>query len=187
MLVRKTSRCTAKSHHHFPHKPRDVPQNPTTIFLTASVSQNARIRFSRAPGMAHEEPAPLRRGRGSALVLLCLYASPSIAFTPNPKPVAADPRLISAQGLRGITCKILPDDRARAIPLVIPQSRLWVEKFIIGLNLCPFAQQPFKKDTIRYAISGACLGLLRARKITVAASRSRLKLNSCPFLQNIRC
>jgi len=52
-------------------------------------------------------------------------------------------------------CKILSDERASVIPVVIPQSKLWVDKFIIGLNLCPFAQLPFKKKTIRYAISGS--------------------------------
>ena len=55
----------------------------------------------------------------------------------------------------GWACKILSDERASVIPLVIPQSKLWVDKFIIGLNLCPFAQLPFKKKTIRYAISGS--------------------------------
>ena len=52
-------------------------------------------------------------------------------------------------------CKILDDQKAAGIPLVIPQSKLWVEKFIVGLNLCPFAREPFKNDKIRYAISGA--------------------------------
>jgi hypothetical protein len=67
----------------------------------------------------------------------------------------ARPCQVVRRGFGGWACKILSDERASVIPLVIPQSKLWVDKFIIGLNLCPFAQLPFKKKTIRYAISGS--------------------------------
>jgi hypothetical protein len=67
----------------------------------------------------------------------------------------ARPRQVFRRGFGGWACKILSDERASVIPLVIQQSKLWVDTFIIGLNLCPFAQLPFKKKTIRYAISGS--------------------------------
>lgn len=62
------------------------------------------------------------------------------------------PRLHSR---RGWTCRILSDEKAAGVRLVIPQTKLWVDEYIIGLNLCPFANEPFKKNTIRYAISDA--------------------------------
>ena len=35
---------------------------------------------------------------------------------------------------------------------VIQQTKNWVEKIVIGLNLCPFASQPFKNDAIEYTV-----------------------------------
>jgi len=33
--------------------------------------------------------------------------------------------------------------------------RCWIERVVIGLNLCPFARQPYAADQIRYAVSTA--------------------------------
>lgn len=37
----------------------------------------------------------------------------------------------------------------------VAQTRCWVKEVVIGLNLCPFARQPFEADTIRYRICSA--------------------------------
>lgn len=42
------------------------------------------------------------------------------------------------------------DDQA-----VIAATRDWVEKAVIGLNLCPFAKAVYVKDQIRYVVSAA--------------------------------
>jgi len=34
----------------------------------------------------------------------------------------------------------------------INKTKKWVEEFVIGLNLCPFAGKPFSQDLIRYEI-----------------------------------
>jgi len=36
---------------------------------------------------------------------------------------------------------------------VIQQTKNWVEEIVIGLNLCPFASQPFQNNSIEYAVS----------------------------------
>lgn len=36
---------------------------------------------------------------------------------------------------------------------LVVSIKLWVEKFVIGLNLCPFARHPFQKSQIRFAVS----------------------------------
>ncbi len=35
---------------------------------------------------------------------------------------------------------------------IIQQTKNWVQEIVIGLNLCPFAAQPFQKDTIEYTV-----------------------------------
>ncbi len=35
---------------------------------------------------------------------------------------------------------------------IIQQTKNWVKEIVIGLNLCPFAAQPFQKDTIEYTV-----------------------------------
>lgn len=35
---------------------------------------------------------------------------------------------------------------------IIDQTRLWVERVVIGLNLCPFAKSPAVKGLIRYVV-----------------------------------
>ncbi|WP_457667375.1 DUF1415 domain-containing protein [Thiolapillus sp.] len=37
----------------------------------------------------------------------------------------------------------------------VEQTRCWVKEVVIGLNLCPFACQPFEADTIRYRVCKA--------------------------------
>lgn len=39
---------------------------------------------------------------------------------------------------------------------VVETTRRWVERAVIGLNLCPFAKAPYAKDQIRYVVSAAC-------------------------------
>lgn len=38
---------------------------------------------------------------------------------------------------------------------VIAHTRLWLEKAVIGLNLCPFAKAPYIKNRVRIAVSHA--------------------------------
>lgn len=38
---------------------------------------------------------------------------------------------------------------------IIQQTRCWLEKVIIGLNFCPFAQREFINERIHYAVSEA--------------------------------
>lgn len=44
-----------------------------------------------------------------------------------------------------------PDNGARAVE----ETRLWVEKMVIGLNLCPFAKRELVKNRIRFRVSQA--------------------------------
>ena len=37
-------------------------------------------------------------------------------------------------------------------PVIIQQTKNWVEEIVIGFNLCPFAAQPFKNETIEYIV-----------------------------------
>ena len=38
---------------------------------------------------------------------------------------------------------------------VIAATRLWVEKAVIGLNLCPFAKAVYVKNQVRFVVSEA--------------------------------
>lgn len=38
---------------------------------------------------------------------------------------------------------------------VIPATRAWIERAVIGLNLCPFAKAVYVKEQIRYVVSEA--------------------------------
>ena len=40
-------------------------------------------------------------------------------------------------------------------PLAIAETRAWVDRAVIGLNLCPFAKAPQVKGQVRYALSEA--------------------------------
>ncbi len=53
-----------------------------------------------------------------------------------------------------------------AIETVIAETRAWVDRAVIGLNLCPFARAVQVKNQIRYVVSDATdaealLGTLR--------------------------
>jgi hypothetical protein len=39
--------------------------------------------------------------------------------------------------------------------LILTQTRAWLEKAVIGLNLCPFAKAVYVKEQIRYVVSSA--------------------------------
>jgi hypothetical protein len=39
--------------------------------------------------------------------------------------------------------------------LIIAHTRAWIEKAVIGLNLCPFAKAVYVKEQIRYVVSPA--------------------------------
>lgn len=49
-----------------------------------------------------------------------------------------------------ITAGVLPEDQ----PL-IAATRRWVERAVVGLNLCPFARAPLVQNKIRFAVSHA--------------------------------
>lgn len=48
-----------------------------------------------------------------------------------------------------------PYDDAAAADDVILQTRRWLERAVIGLNLCPFAKSVHVKQQIRYAVTAA--------------------------------
>ena len=35
---------------------------------------------------------------------------------------------------------------------IIETTQLWIERFVIGLNLCPFARHPFRNGKVRYLV-----------------------------------
>jgi hypothetical protein len=37
---------------------------------------------------------------------------------------------------------------------IIAATRLWLEKSVIGLNLCPFAESVYRADRVRFRVSG---------------------------------
>jgi hypothetical protein len=47
------------------------------------------------------------------------------------------------------------DTQTTAALAALKATRIWVEKAVIGLNLCPFAKAVQVKQQIRYAVSGA--------------------------------
>ncbi len=49
-----------------------------------------------------------------------------------------------------ITAGLTPEDA-----LYVEATRRWVERAVVGLNLCPFARAPFIQGRIRYAVSHA--------------------------------
>lgn len=38
---------------------------------------------------------------------------------------------------------------------MIARFRCWIERVVIGLNLCPFARKPYEGDRVRYVVSDA--------------------------------
>jgi uncharacterized protein len=55
-------------------------------------------------------------------------------------------------GVRGAA----PDAEIAAASAALEATRIWVDKAVIGLNLCPFAKAVQVKQQIRYAVSSAC-------------------------------
>jgi len=53
----------------------------------------------------------------------------------------------------------------------VAETRAWVERAVIGLNLCPFAKAPQTKGQVRYVLSEA-----RAREALLAALVDELNL-----------
>lgn len=47
------------------------------------------------------------------------------------------------------------DASAASDAAVIAQTRTWIERAVIGLNLCPFARAPFTRDRVRLVVSHA--------------------------------
>jgi len=48
-----------------------------------------------------------------------------------------------------------PGDAPASDETIIAQTRAWIEKAVIGLDLCPFAQAVHMSDRIRYRVSDA--------------------------------
>jgi uncharacterized protein len=48
-----------------------------------------------------------------------------------------------------------PYDDAAGAEQAIAATRLWLERAVIGLNLCPFAKTVYVKNRIRYAVTAA--------------------------------
>ena len=38
---------------------------------------------------------------------------------------------------------------------IIAQTRCWIERIVIALNLCPFARKPYEAELVRYVVSEA--------------------------------
>lgn len=47
------------------------------------------------------------------------------------------------------------DEQARLTATTIAETRAWVDRAVIGLNLCPFAKAPQVKGLVRYVVSMA--------------------------------
>jgi hypothetical protein len=50
---------------------------------------------------------------------------------------------------------LTPFDDAATVAGVIASTRRWLERVVIGLNLCPFAKAVYVKRQIRYAVTAA--------------------------------
>jgi len=50
---------------------------------------------------------------------------------------------------------IIPSDSATDQALILSATQTWLEKAVIGLNLCPFAKAVHIKNQIRYTVSAA--------------------------------
>ena len=51
--------------------------------------------------------------------------------------------------------EIYPCPDAAERDTIIERTRLWLERAVIGLNLCPFAKSVFVKKQVRYALTAA--------------------------------
>ena len=50
---------------------------------------------------------------------------------------------------------LIPFEDAASTATVVTSTRRWLERAVIGLNLCPFAKAVYAKRQIRYAVTGA--------------------------------
>lgn len=78
----------------------------------------------------------------------------------------------------------MPTDKIAALSdeQVIHQTRNWLEKAVIGLNLCPFAKAVHVKQQIRYVVSDArdtvCLLSVLADELTLLAASDPVQLET---------
>ena len=68
--------------------------------------------------------------------------------TPNPNPTTTLPTTSTTTPTGTATT---PPGEAQALA----ETRAWVDRAVIGLNLCPFAKAPQVKGQVRYAVSSA--------------------------------
>ena len=54
-----------------------------------------------------------------------------------------------------MTDVLKPYNDAAGSEKIISDTQLWLERAVIGLNLCPFAKSVFVKKQIRYALTAA--------------------------------
>lgn len=94
---------------------------------------------------APDRPGPARRGPCASEMGQSVPMSPP----PRPTPATIDPAIPSS---------LVPDAPAADSPpeAVIAATRRWLERAVIGLNLCPFAKAEHVHGRIRYAVSAAC-------------------------------
>lgn len=50
---------------------------------------------------------------------------------------------------------LMPDTDPLATEEIVGKTRIWLERAVIGLNLCPFAKSVFVKKQVRYALTTA--------------------------------
>jgi len=73
-----------------------------------------------------------------------------------------------------------------AAPQVLEETRCWVERVVVGLNLCPFAAAPMKGGRIRYVVcpesetEGIYRALLQEMETLIGLSESEAE--TCLFV-----
>ena len=60
-----------------------------------------------------------------------------------------------ARVAHAMTDVLTPFDDAPTTAAVIASTRRWIERVVIGLNLCPFAKAVYVKQQIRFAVTAA--------------------------------
>ncbi len=58
---------------------------------------------------------------------------------------------------------------------IIEKSRAWVERFVIGLHLCPFAKRPYEKGQVRFEV---CFEKRTGAQLTAFWKEIELLLNT---------
>jgi len=85
-------------------------------------------------------------------------------------------RIFALPGDAGVISMNLPSSR-----LEIAETRAWVERVVIGLNLCPFAKAPQVKGLVRYVLSEArepealLAGLIEELKLLAGTPADRIE------------